>query len=72
MAHHSEYSKSEIEYLVRHEWVHTLGDLLTRRTSLLFRGEASTELMREMAGIQSDELGWSNDRVLSELLTVKF
>jgi glycerol-3-phosphate dehydrogenase len=71
LAHHSEYSKSEIEYLVRHEWVHTLGDLLTRRTSLLFRGEASTELMREMAGIQSDELGWSNDRVLSELLTVK-
>jgi len=48
-----------------------LGDPLTRRTSLLFRGEASTELMREMAGIQSDELGWSNDRVLSELLTVK-
>ena len=71
LAHHSGYSKSEIEYLVRHEWVHTLGDLLTRRTSLLFRGEASTELMREMAGIQSDELGWSNDRVLSELLTVK-
>jgi len=71
LAHHSEYSKSEIEYLVRHEWVHTLGDLLTRRTSLLFRGEASTELMSEMAGIQSDELGWSKDRVLSELLTVK-
>jgi glycerol-3-phosphate dehydrogenase len=72
LAHHSGYSKSEIEYLVRHEWVHTLGDLLTRRTSLLFRGEASTELVSEMAGIQSDELGWSNDRVLSELLTVKF
>jgi glycerol-3-phosphate dehydrogenase len=72
LAHHSGYSKSEIEYLVRHEWVHTLGDLLTRRTSLLFRGEATTELVSEMAGIQSDELGWSNDRVLSELLTVKF
>ncbi len=71
LAHHPEYSKSEIEYLVRHEWVHTLGDLLTRRTSLLFRGEASTELAREIAGIQSDVLGWSNDRVLSELLTVK-
>ena len=71
LAHHPEYSKSEIEYLVRHEWVHTLGDLLTRRTSLLFRGEASTELVREIAGIQSDALGWSNDRVLSELLTVK-
>jgi len=72
LAHHSGYSKSEIEYLVRHEWVNTLGDLLTRRTSLLFRGEATTELVSEMAGIQSDELGWSNDRVLSELLTVKF
>jgi glycerol-3-phosphate dehydrogenase len=71
LAHHPEYSKSEIEYLVRHEWVHTLSDLLTRRTSLLFRGEASTELVREIAGIQSDVLGWSNDRVLSELLTVK-
>lgn len=71
LEHHPEYSKSEIEYLVRHEWVHTLGDLLTRRTSLLFRGEASTGLVREIAGIQSDVLGWSNDRVLSELLTVK-
>jgi hypothetical protein len=27
--------------------------------------------VREIAGIQSDVLGWSNDRVLSELLTVK-
>ena len=71
LAHHPEYSKSEIEYLVRHEWVHTLGDLLRRRTTLVFRGEASTGLVKEIAGIQSDVLGWSNDRVLSELLTVK-
>ena len=71
LAHHLEYSTSEIEYLVRNEWVHTLGDVLTRRTSLMFRGEASSELVTEIAGIQSDVLGWSNDRVLSEVLSVK-
>ena len=66
LAHHPDYSKSEIQYLVSNEWVHTLEDLTKRRTTLEFRGEASAELREEIARIRLDELGWGVDRTLSE------
>lgn len=66
LAHHPDYSKSEIQYLVSNEWVHTLEDLTKRRTTLEFRGEASAELREEIARIRLDVLGWGVDRTLSE------
>ena len=57
LAHHPDYSKSEIQYLVSNEWVHTLEDLTKRRTTLEFRGEASAELREEIARIRLDVLG---------------
>ena len=56
LAHHPDYSKSEIQYLVSNEWVHTLEDLTKRRTTLEFRGEASAELREEIARIRLDVL----------------
>jgi len=61
LAHHPDYSKSEIQYLVSNEWVHTLEDLTKRRTTLEFRGEASAELREEIARIRLDVLGWGVD-----------
>lgn len=66
LAHHPDYSKSEIQYLVSNEWVHTLEDLTKRRTTLEFRGEASAELREEIARIRLDVLGWGVDLTLSE------
>lgn len=66
LVHHPDYSKSEIQYLVSNEWVHTLEDLTKRRTTLEFRGEASAELREEIARIRLDVLGWGVDRTLSE------
>lgn len=61
LVHHPDYSKSEIQYLVSNEWVHTLEDLTKRRTTLEFRGEASAELREEIARIRLDVLGWGVD-----------
>jgi glycerol-3-phosphate dehydrogenase len=69
-----EYSRSEIEYLVRTEHVVHLLDIFLRRTSLAFTGSISAGVVREIAEIAASTLGWSpnrrseeEDAVLAEL-----
>ncbi len=57
-----EYSRAEVEYLVRSEHVVHLSDLFLRRTSLAFTGTVSTALVREIGEIAGEVLGWSRNR----------
>ncbi|MCT7374635.1 glycerol-3-phosphate dehydrogenase/oxidase [Chelativorans salis] len=57
---------AEIVFLIRHEFVAGLGDILLRRTSLAIRGEVSTSLIRRVAEIAAAELGWSEARARRE------
>lgn len=58
LAHHPEYSRREIEWLVSEEMAVHLDDLLLRRTKLAMLGELSVELMEELASLQGGILGW--------------
>lgn len=51
LVHHQGYSRGEIEWLIRNEWVEELDDLVSRRTSLLFRGEVTAALRKELSEI---------------------
>ena len=62
LANASEYSRTEIDYLVRTEHVAHLSDVFLRRTSIAFVGGISGALVREVGEIVANALGWSPNR----------
>jgi glycerol-3-phosphate dehydrogenase len=54
-----EVSTRELEYMVRHEQVQHIPDVLIRRTALAFNGLLSAELVEEIADVLGGFLGWS-------------
>ncbi len=56
----TEITNAEIIYLIRHEYVVGLSDLLQRRTSLAIKGHLSTRLIDQVADILGRELGWES------------
>ena len=54
-----EVSTRELEYMVRHEQVQHIPDVLIRRTALAFNGLVSAELIDELAEVLGSHLGWS-------------
>jgi glycerol-3-phosphate dehydrogenase len=63
LAHHPDYSRGEIEFLVRHEWVQGIPDLVYRRTTLAFTGEVSESLLEELATVVADAASRTADQV---------
>lgn len=55
---HPAYSRREIEYIVQHETVCHLDDLVLRRTALALLGEVNAPLLYELAEISAPLLGW--------------
>ncbi|WP_166984005.1 glycerol-3-phosphate dehydrogenase/oxidase [Paramicrobacterium fandaimingii] len=66
LVHAPDYSREEIEYLVRTEQVVHLIDVLKRRTSLAFTGTVSDELLDEINPIVAAELHWSDAEAAAE------
>ena len=67
LASNSEFSRTEIEYIVTYESVVHLPDLLLRRTSLAFTGAITSALLLELADILAGKLGWDTAARESEL-----
>jgi glycerol-3-phosphate dehydrogenase len=62
------YVRAEVIHAVRHEMACTLDDVMSRRTrSLLFDREGSRAAARSAALLMAPLLGWSDDRVESEI-----
>lgn len=61
------YSRGEIAYLAREEQVVHLIDVITRRTSIAFRGLATRDAVRELAEVVAAELGWDDAQREQEL-----
>ena len=61
------YSHCEVAYLVRHEMVVHLDDLLLRRSLLAMLGQLSHSLLAEMAEVVGEELGWSDEQIGAEI-----
>lgn len=62
-----EYSRGEIAYVARTEHVVHLIDVITRRTTIAFRGLITADAARELADVVAAELGWDDDRKAQEL-----
>ncbi|QAY75077.1 glycerol-3-phosphate dehydrogenase/oxidase [Agromyces protaetiae] len=58
LADHQGYSRAEIAWLVEHERVAHLLDLVQRRTKFAFTGALTPGLLDELADIAGDVLGW--------------
>lgn len=66
LAHAPDYSTAELRHLATTESVVHLDDLLLRRTSLAFLGEATSEAAREVAEAVAPVLGWDAARTALE------
>ncbi|MBG6225575.1 glycerol-3-phosphate dehydrogenase [Arthrobacter sp. CAN_A2] len=62
-----ELSTRELAYMVEHEQVGHLIDVLIRRTSLAFRGLVTGELLTELADTLAPLLGWDAARSAAEI-----
>jgi len=62
-----DYSRAEIDYLVRFEAVERLADIVLRRTSLAMAGVLNRENLEEIARLAGEALGWSNGRRADEI-----
>jgi glycerol-3-phosphate dehydrogenase len=67
LAHAPDYSRAEIDYLVRFEAVERLADIVLRRTTLAMAGALNQENLEEIASLAGDALGWSNGRRADEI-----
>ena len=62
-----ELSLREIDYMVEHEQIGHLVDVLIRRTSLAFRGLVTKDVLAELGDALSGPLGWDKARVAQEI-----
>ena len=62
-----ELSTRELAYMVEHEQIGHLVDVLIRRTSLAFRGLVTEELLAELATTLAPLLGWDAARSAAEV-----
>ncbi len=67
LRHHEGYSRGEIEFIVRHERVMHLDDLVLRRTPIALLGELTSELLEELAAIVAEARRWSKEETDREI-----
>ncbi|MER8572094.1 glycerol-3-phosphate dehydrogenase/oxidase [Mesorhizobium sp. M1409] len=61
------YSRSEIDYIVRDEFVEHLADIVMRRSTLAIAGSLTGRDLREIASIAARALDWSAGRIAQEI-----
>ena len=62
----SAYSTGEIDYLVRHEYVVRLSDVVLRRTALAITGQVSDQVIDAVIEVMSPLLSWTNEQSREE------
>ena len=67
LMHLAEYSRREIEFLVRRERVIHLDDLVLRRTAIALLGQLTSELFGELVEILRTLQQWSEDETRNEI-----
>lgn len=62
-----DYSLSELDWLLRHEQVRHLADLVMRRTTLAITGQLTQENLAQIAALATQALGWTPAQGQAEL-----
>ena len=60
------YTRREVEYIIEREKAVYVDDLLLRRSTLAWLGEATPALVNELAEIMGASLGWTEDQKKAE------
>lgn len=63
---HTGYTRREVEFLVRHEKALHVDDMLLRRSTLAWLGEATLPLVEELANIMGGIWGWDGEQKKAE------
>ena len=66
-----EVTRAEVIHAVRHEAAATLADVVLRRTDLGTLGRPARDTLEDAAGCMGRELGWSPERIESEVSQVE-
>lgn len=69
LEHTPDYSRNELRYLILHEQVQTLEDLLVRRTPMAISGQLTSERVAEIGKLLASELGWGEPQSTQHLQT---
>lgn len=67
LKHHPAYTRREIEFILQHERLVHLDDLVRRRTTLAFQGELTPALLDELAAICAPLRQWSAAQTQQEI-----
>lgn len=62
-----DYTRREIIFLVQHEKIHHLDDLILRRSMLAMLGRLTLDSIHELAGVLSNALGWGDEQISAEV-----
>lgn len=62
-----DYSLSEIDYIVRHEFVEHLADVVMRRTTLAVTGSLTISDLQAIAPVVAGARGWNSERTEAEI-----
>jgi glycerol-3-phosphate dehydrogenase len=62
-----DYTLREIAFLVQHEKIYHLDDLLLRRTMLAMLGRLRREVVDELAQVLAEALGWNDEQKAAEV-----
>lgn len=63
----SDYSREEIVFILQHELVGRLADVIFRRTDIALSGRLNAESLQEVAAIGRAQRGWSDGQTKAEL-----
>jgi glycerol-3-phosphate dehydrogenase len=66
-----DYTLSEIDWILRHEDIHTLADLLMRRTTLAITGLVTAANLAQVADLAAHALGWSDTQRNTEIAALQ-
>jgi glycerol-3-phosphate dehydrogenase len=61
------WSQNETRFLIAHEQVQTLEDLLVRRTPLAISGQLTVDLIAEINRLLAEARGWSPEQAAQHL-----
>jgi glycerol-3-phosphate dehydrogenase len=70
LADASGYSLSEIDYILRNEYVEHLSDIVMRRTTLAITGSLTERDLTQIARMAAEVLGWDEARIAAEIEAV--
>jgi len=62
-----DYTRRELIFLVQHEKVQHLDDLILRRSMLAMLGRLTLYAVHELAGVLSNALGWKDEQMSAEV-----